>query len=272
MHFNFPFSAIQVLWTLTFAAHLVLLVVLMGRDRIARFPWFTASIVLVALRLLSSRLLFGRLPQITMGAIFIVLADIGALLGLMVLLELARRAFSAVKRSTWVAWALGLLVIGGVVVAFWGKWPSWGTLTAQSKTSTLQLLQLLAQKASLLVDSLTILLGLVIVSFGRRYGAGLRTHTQQIIIGLSTASLAQLGMQATWEAIARHAVAHTMADYERIVGIREKLFNANSVVYLVVVLWWIVCLWRDEPGAAASSAAGDAIAEPQPVTEVDAQL
>src|ERR1035441_3223514 len=102
MHFHFPFSAIQIVWTLTFAAHLVLLVVLMGRDRLARFPWFTASIVLVALRLLSSRLLFGRLPQITMGAIFIVLADLGAIIGLMVLLELARRAFGRVRRTTWV--------------------------------------------------------------------------------------------------------------------------------------------------------------------------
>ena len=268
MHFHFPFSAIQILWTLTFAAHLVLLVVLMGRDRLARFPWFTASIVLVALRLLSSRLLFGRLPQITMGAIFIVLADLGAIIGLMVLLELARRAFGRVNRSTWVMWAVGLLAIGALVVAFWGKWPSWATLTAQSKTSSLQLLQLLAQKASLLVDTLTILLGLVMVLFGRRFGAGIRTHTQQILIGLSTASLAQLGMQATWEAIARHAVARTMADYERIVGIREKLFNANSAVYLAVVIWWIICLWRDEPGTATSAVAGEPIAEP--VAEVDA--
>ena len=42
MHFDFHFTAISVLWTLTFAALLVLLVVLMGRDRARRFPWFTA--------------------------------------------------------------------------------------------------------------------------------------------------------------------------------------------------------------------------------------
>ena len=253
MHFHFPFTALQVMWTLTFAAHLVLLVVLMGRDRIARFPWFTASIALVALRLLSSRLLFGRLPQITMSTIFIVMADVSAVVGLLVVLEVARRAFGSVRRATWVTWALVLMALGAAVLKFWGPWPAWQTLTAKSSTSALQLMQLLAQKATLLVDVLTIAVGLLIVLFGRRYKAGWRSHTQQIAIGLSTASIAQLSMQAVWERIARTAVAHTMADYERVVGIREKLFNTNSAVYVAVLVWWIVCLWIDEPGTAAAA-------------------
>src|ERR1700691_4412288 len=99
--------------------------------------------------------------------------------------------------------------------------------------SALQLMQLLAQKASLLVDVETVALGLLVLLFGRRYGAGFRTHTQQIVIGLFTASVAQLSIQAVWERIARTAVAHSMADYERIMGLRDKLFNSNSVVYLL---------------------------------------
>ena len=241
------------MWTLTFAAHLVLLVVLMGRDRMARFPWFTASIALVALRLLSSRLLFGRMPQMTLSAVFIVMADLGAIIGLMVILELARRAFGRVRRTTWVTGALVMMAVGAAVLALWGQWPAWKTLTAKSTMSTLQLLQLIAQKASLLVDVETIALGLLIVTMGRRFGAGFRTHTQKIMIGLSTASIAQLTMQAVWESIARTAVAHTMADYERIVGIREKLFNTNSVVYLAVLIWWIVWLWVDEPGTTSEA-------------------
>ena len=258
MHFHFPFTTVQVMWTLTFAAHLVLLVVLLGRDRMARFPWFTASIVLVALRLLSSRLLFGKLPQITMSAIFIVMADLGAIIGLMVLLELARRAFGRVRRTTWVGWALTLFVIGGLVLKFWGPWPAWKTLVASSQTSILQLLQLLAQKATLLVDVLTIALGILIVLFGRRYGAGFRCHTEQIVIGLSTASIAQLAMQGIWEAIARHAVAHSMSDYNRIVEMRSKLLNTNSAIFLAVVVWWIVCLWIDEPGTGKAATAPQA--------------
>ena len=57
MHPNFVFTARQILWTLTFAAQLVLLVVLLGRDRARRYPWFTFSIVLFALRLLAEVLL-----------------------------------------------------------------------------------------------------------------------------------------------------------------------------------------------------------------------
>jgi len=56
MHLNFGFTTVQVLWTLTFAAVLVLLVVLLGRDRARRFPWFTVTIVLMGLRLLASRI------------------------------------------------------------------------------------------------------------------------------------------------------------------------------------------------------------------------
>ena len=60
MHFNFDFNSTQILWTLTFAALLVLMVVLLGRDRVRRFPWFTTAMALTALRMLASRLLYHR--------------------------------------------------------------------------------------------------------------------------------------------------------------------------------------------------------------------
>jgi hypothetical protein len=258
MHFHFPFTVLQVLWTITFAAHLVLLVVLMGRDRVRRFPWFTASIVLVAFRLLTSRLLFGRLPQMTMASFFIVVADIGAFLGLMVVLEIARRAFGRVRRSTWLVSALAVMAIGALVLVFWGPWPAWKTVVS---APPLQMLQLIAQKASLLADVETILVGLLIVAFGHRYKAGWRSHTQSIAIGLSTASIAQLSIQGIWRAIARTAVAHSMAEYNHILDIRDRLFNTNSAVYIAVLIWWVVMLWKDEPGApvpAAEAAASEA--------------
>jgi len=46
------------------------------------------------------------------------------------------------------------------------------------------------------------------------------------------------------------AVYHSREEYERILSLAGKVFNANSVVYLAVLLWWIVFLWIDEPGAA----------------------
>ena len=248
MHLNFDFTAVQILWTLTFAAHLVLMVVLLGRDRARRFPWFTTTIALVALRLIASRLLFGRLPQLTLGTIFVILADVSAVVSFLVLVELARKVFSNARRTLWIFWSLVLLAIGGVVVATWGHWPAWKTINPTTWMALLSLLQMFAQKGGLLTDVLTVTLGILVVAFGRRYGAGWRSHAQQIMIGLSTASLAQLSVQIIWQVIAKTAKPHSMAEYDRIVGLREKLFNGNSVVYLAVAIWWIVCLWIDEPG------------------------
>jgi hypothetical protein len=273
MHLNFAFTTIQILWTLTFAAHLVLLVVLLGRDRMRRFPWFTAGIVLMALRLVSSRLLYGRLAPITMSTIFIVLADLSAIIGFLVVVEMARRAFGRVQRRAWIIWTLVLLALGGGVLAAWGPWPAWKTIVLNTRIEMLGLMQLLAQKTSLLVDVLTVALGLLVLLFGRRYGAGWRSHVQQIVIGLSTASMAQLALQVIWQIVARTAVPHSMAEYQQIVGLREKLFNANNVVYLVVLVWWIVCLWIDEPGAApATETVPDVVQTPLEASSAVAEL
>jgi hypothetical protein len=36
---------------------------------------------------------------------------------------------------------------------------------------------------------------------------------------------------------------------------QEKLLNTNSAVYVLVVIWWIVCLWIDEPGSSTNTTA-----------------
>lgn len=247
MHFNFPFTALSILWTLTFAGLLVVLVVLMGRDRAKRFPWFTTSLVIVALRLLINRLLHDRLPPLTMAAVAVSLADLGALVGLLVLVEMARRAFKKTSWRAWTAWGLTLLAIGGVVLWKWGQWPPRKSIAFDTTIAKLQFMQLLAVKTGLLVHVLTILLGILVVAFGARYGAGWRTHVQRIMIGLSTASLSQLGAQGSFEIIVRHTTVDSRVKYEHLMSMQEKLLNANSAVYILVLIWWIVCLWIDEP-------------------------
>ncbi|HWG20417.1 MAG TPA: hypothetical protein VG225_07785 [Terracidiphilus sp.] len=271
MHFHFPFTAFAILWTLTFAGHLVLLVVLLGRDRAGRFPFFTANIVLVAFRLLTSWMLVNSLPQMAMMELVIVTADIAAVLGLLVVLELARRAFGGIRRGAWIAGTLAVMAIGALVLKFWGSWPAWKAITSGS---TLQLAQLIAQKGSLLVDVETIVVGLLIVLFGYRQRGGWRTHTQRIAIGLSTASIAELGVQAIWQAVARSAAPHSMAEYNQVVQFHERLFNANSAIYVLVLIWWIVCLWKDEPGAprATPETALAAPAEEPPQSEADESI
>ena len=256
MHFHLPFSVNQILWALTFAAQLVLLVVLLGRDRIRRYPWFTASIVLYAFRLLVEVLLFGRLPVPTLRILFIVLADLAAVVGLLVLVEMARRAFAGAGRAAWIAASLALLAVGGLVIAFWGPWPPASQLIPKSIFNTLNLMRVLAQKGDMLIDVLTVQLGILVVFLGRRFHAGWRSHTQRIVIGLSTFAASWLVIEGVWQIIAATAHPHTQTEYERIVGLGARLVNANRGVFLAVLVWWIACLWIDEPGQTVTTQAG----------------
>lgn len=257
MHFNLHFSTGQVLWTLTFAALLVLLVVLLGRDRVRRYPWFTAAMVIMTLRMLASRLLFGRMAPMVSSTVYLVMADISAIIAVLVVVEVARRAFAGAGRTQWIAATLVLLAVGAVVLWQWGPWPSAKTLFANSAIGYLRLMQLIAQKTDLLADVLIIEVGLLVMFFGRCFKAGWRSHTQQIAIGLSTASIAQLTVRGIWQEIAMHTTVHSQAEYEHVMSLQEKVYNANSVVYLVVLLWWIVCLWMDEPGTKDAGSEGE---------------
>ena len=91
--------------------------------------------------------------------------------------------------------------------------------------------------------------------------SGWRSHTQQIAIGLSTASLTVLAIQRIWESIittakANPAVLASIAEQQRVVNLGPKLSNANSTIYIAILIWWIVCLWRDEPGTSRVPEAG----------------
>jgi len=249
MPFHFDFSAAVILWTLTFAAGLVLLVVLFGRDRAARFPWFTASIALLCLRLLVVRLLADRVRPMVWNWTFLTLADLAAALNLAVPVEVARRAFAGARSRNWWLAFLGVTAVGVAATALWGPWPDWSTLTAGTVLADLRLLQMISQKGDFLGAVAAIELGLLVVAFGRRFKAGWRSHTQRIAIGLSVAGLSLLATLATRRIIGAHTVVHTRAQFERIMALQTKIYNANSVIYLAVLLWWIVCLWIDEPGA-----------------------
>jgi hypothetical protein len=260
MHFHF--STVEILWTLTFAALLVLLVVLLGRDRARRFPWFTASIVLAALRMLASRLLFGKMEPLTSSEIFLTLADVEVIVSLAVVVELARRAFARASRNAWIAGSLIFLVIAITVLVLWGPWPSWQTVGAHSALAHLRFMQLIAQKGDLLSGLLVIELSLLLAFAGRRFNAGWRTHVQQIVLGLSTAAVGQLIVRIVWQKIANGPPPRNQEEYLRITGLQDKLFNANSALYFLVVVWWVACLWINEAGS--RTATGTAAEIPGP--------
>jgi len=270
MHLHFPFTTTQVLWTLTFAGQLVFLVVLLGRDRIKRYPFFTASMALFTVRLLAEVLLAGRMPVIMLQRIFIPLSVLMALASLLVVVEMARRAFAGAQRQTWIIGTLVTLAIAGGVLAAWGPWPDRKDLAVDSGLALLRLLQFIAQKTDMAIDLLTVQLGLLVVLFGRRFQAGWHSHTQRVVIGLSTVSIAWLAIQGAWQMIARTVHPHTQAEYEHIMGLGTKLVSANKVVYVAVLVWWIACLWQDEPGSTQTVEKLETPAPEAPEPPVDA--
>jgi hypothetical protein len=199
--------------------------------------------------MVATRLLFRKLAPLPSSEVFLALADVIFLVSLLVVVEIARRAFARASR---IAWNVGTLVVVGIGVAvlvLWGAWPSLKTLLAGSTLAHLRLMQLVAQKGDLFVDVLTVLLCILVAFAGRRFNAGWRSHTQQILLGLSTMSIAQLIVRALWQAIERSGVPHSQGEYLRITGLQDKIINANSVVFIAATLWWIVWLWLDEPGS-----------------------
>jgi hypothetical protein len=107
----------------------------------------------------------------------------------------------------------------------------------------------------MLVNLLAIELTVLVALFGRRYGAGWRSHAQGILIGLSTKALAQFVVQGVWQLIAMKAVPHNEAELEKLIGLREKFLNGGGAVFVAVIVWWIVVLWIDEPEAKAKEIA-----------------
>jgi hypothetical protein len=254
MHWNME----QILWGLVLAGHLILLVVLLGRDRISRFPWFTAAIAVSAVHLIADHLLHGKLTTIAFywqsyGAILL-----EAILGLLVLIELSRRVFSNCKSGLilnskgWLGWTLvtGSISIGAVWL--WGPWPTWQMLNQDPKQLPLLLVVLCAMKGQLFLALMTVEVGLLLRIFGKRFGSGWKSHAQQIMLGLSTYALGFLAVQATTDII-KHTVHLTSREqYEQIVRIFSNLDNGRFALWFLVLVWWIVWLWRDDFGKPAA--------------------
>lgn len=242
---------------LTFAAQLVLLVVILGRDRARRYPWFTAGIALAAMQLMAKVLLVGRMAMLPLQETLITLNDMAAIVGLLVVVEMARRAFAGVHRATCLVNAAGMLVVAGGVLAILGPWPVWKQVSWNSAEVKLWLLQLAAQKGELLAALLTVGLGLLVVFFGRRYKAAWRSHTHSIVIGLFAVAISLLAMEAPNQILYR-TPQFTRDGYIHMMHVLLGFAFAHETVYIAALVWWIVWLWRDEPGTAAEAAAATA--------------
>jgi chromate transport protein ChrA len=110
------------LWAVLFASQLVLLVVLLGRERMRRFPFFTAGILFSVLRLLCEVLLSGRMAIYPLQRILISMQDVASVLSLLVVIEIARRALPGASRKAWLLAAPVLSL--AAAAALIPPWPS----------------------------------------------------------------------------------------------------------------------------------------------------
>jgi hypothetical protein len=263
MQFNFAFTTPQILWTLTLAAQLVLLVVLFGLQRLKRFPWFAVSVLVIALRAVAAEMLTGRISTFTLQELLVSLDALTALIMLLVVVELARRAFASVRWRNWWWGVLAIVVVAIASTIAWGHWPSWHSLTADPSTAVLRVINLAASRISLLGNLLTIELCLLVLVLGSRFKAGWRSHTQQILIGLSTAAIAQIAVVTAFQAM---TPPHTRSEQTHQFAFINAILNANSTIYIVVLVWWIGCLWLDEPATELATAEAKPVAtEAEPV-------
>ena len=277
MHWNIE----QILWAFVLAAHLVLLIVLMGRDRIKLFPWFTISIVLSTVRLIADHLLNGKLTGIAFYWQSYSTLLLGAILSLLVLVELARRVFSSgkagliLKANGWLGWAFVTFAIACAGTWFWSPWPTLQELQAQPAGLKLTVMGLAGTRSVIFVSLLTIEATLLLVIFGKRFGSGWRSHPLRIALGLSTYAIGYItidriqsfiveAFKATMRTPGHHI---TQEEYDHTVHLLTRLGNAVLTVWLVVLIWWVVYLWLNELGA--SSEGSPVLAGPMPPLQAE---
>jgi hypothetical protein len=268
MHLNIE----QILWALILAGHLVLLIVLLGRNRAGRFPWFTASIALATVSLLANHLLHGKLTTIAFYWQSYTALALDAVIGIFVLVELARHVFSSgkarllLKPRGWIGGTLVTVSIAIAAVWAWGPWPAWAALKAQPAQLPLLLVILTGMKGQLFVTVLTIQVALLLRIFGARFGFGWRTHVQQIALGLSTNALGFLIVQGITDIIQHTVHPTSRQQYDRIIRLVANLENARTALWFLVLIWWIIWLWRDEPGSSTlAGAQAPVLAVPPPL-------
>ena len=255
MHFTIE----QTLWAILLAAHLTLLIVLMGRERAARFRWFTAYMALNTIILIANHMLHGKLTTVAFYWQSYSLLALTSIVGIFMLAELAKQIFSTgksgliVKPNAYLGWGCILFALSAAAVWAWGPWPTLQALQAEPTQLRLLIVILIGMKGQLGVMILTVLVAFVLRLFGKRFGADWRSHPQQIALGLSTSALAFLAVQGINDALSRTLHPKTREEYTRAVHLISRIENARTVIWTLAIVWITFWLWRDEPGAPAQT-------------------
>jgi hypothetical protein len=211
----------QLIWAAGLLGHVLLLVVLFTRHRVARFPWFTLLIFFYLLRSvgLAATLHFSGHPAHRFAILILDSTDV--LLQCAVLAELAwiaLRPLGGIRRYT-----LPLLLVGsGVLIVM--------RLAPAGYTSLRMDLVLLHFLLSVLMVEWAVVLAFLLRSLRLSW----RTHVAALSFGFGVYSAALL-VGGGYFTIGREMSDYVFFSYFRI------------SVYLLVLLWWALTLWLKEP-------------------------
>jgi hypothetical protein len=202
--------------------HLLLLVVLFKRKRVARFPWFTLLIIFYVVRsvgLVTALRVSGH-PAPLFASMIIDLTDV--LLQCAVLAELSWNSLQplgAIRRFT----VPLLLVASGIVIV--------NRLAPPGHTTLRTTLVLMHFLLSVLMVEWAIVLAFLL----RPLRLSWRSHVAVISLGFGVYSAALLAGGGYF------TVGREMRDY-----VFFSFFRI--IIYLLIVLFWSVSLWFAEPG------------------------
>ena len=262
MHWNLE----QIVWALMLAGHLVLLVVLMGRDRVRVFPWFTVLTVGSTLELLAEHLLNDKLTTLATYWVNFSAMVVIWVLGVFVLAELARRIFSSGRAGLilnargWLGWTMVTVGLALLAIWFWGPWPTWQALQTEYKTEPVQfrimVLVLTATRGQMALAILTVEVVLLFTLFAKRFGFNWRTHPRQIASGLVANALGILSISGLAEYLKHYRNLSSPEVLRQSQALVENAEKGRHVLGVLVLIWWIVCLWRDDPSTSPADLAG----------------
>jgi hypothetical protein len=217
----------HIIWVAGLLGHVLLLGILFARRRVARFPWFTLLIGFYLLRSigLAATVQFSGHPAPRLTTLVIDETDV--LLQSTVLAEfiwIGLRPLGGMRRLTLPL----LLLASGVLMVM--------RLAPTSHASLRMGLVLAHFLLSVLMVEWAILLGFLL----RPLRLSWRSHVAALSFGFGVYSLALLGGGGYF------TIGREMSDFVFFAFLRIS-------VYLLVLLWWAVCLWLPEPGTAYPS-------------------
>jgi hypothetical protein len=223
-------------WAAGFAAHLILLLVLLIRQRVKTFPVFTLFVTLNVARTIAlffiQRYSSRSVYFYTFWALAII--DVGLQLG--VVYEMASRIFrpgghwAIDARRGMVGWAVGSIA----VAAGFASLPR-----PQAKIWE----QVVMIRGNLFSDALLseLFVGMIVLS--AQSGLPWKTHVARITQGLGVYSLATVAIE----------MARTYFGLKSGTTVYDELTRVRMGIYLVCVTYWIVMLWRQAPPARGMS-------------------